>query len=496
MARFTGLIVIVLVAMGAVLWAVQSPNEISFQGPGFEGSTSRAALALVAVVIGAVMAVVWWMFGWVWDLPGRISRTAKRLRSKRARESIAEGLLAAEGGDAAAAARAAGRILQIDEDGLGSRKLAMLLRARAHEANENWLEAERAYSDLAREKGGELAGLRGLAAAAIKRGDHRTAILHAQSAIELKSQAPWPFLSMLEFQTKSGDWAGAIATLADGEKRSILTADGVRRRRAVLLTAEAAEKRTQDAGEAERLALDALKAAPGFPPAAVIAARLALAAGRAGKAQSILETAWRNRPHPALTMVWADLKPGEDQRARARRLRTLAEFNPEHRESRILIAEASIAEGDWPSAYEALLPLVNESPSARLCTLMEAVARGRGDTEDAHRWAHQAASAPREPDWSDLDPDGRAFNYTDDEWARLVYQFGDAAQLIHPRYESYGRELEALARVALPAPRDEETSRTRKKKPAAQPIAKRDADADEPALRSYKPPAPDYAPED
>ncbi len=496
MARFTGLIIIVVVAMGVVLWAVQSPDEISFQGPGFEGSTSRAALALVAVLIGAVMAVVWWMFGWVWDLPGRISRTAKRLRAKRARESIAEGLLAAEGGDAAAANRAAGRLLEVGDDGLGTRKLAMLLRARAHEANENWLEAERAYSDLAREKGGELAGLRGLAAAAVKRGDHRTAILHAESAIALKSQAPWPFLSMLEFQTKSGDWAGAITTLADGEKRSILTADGTRRRRAVLLTAQAARQRTIDAAEAERLALEALKAAPGFPPAAVIAARLALAAGRATKAQSILETAWRNRPHPALTMVWADLKPGEDQRARARRLRTLADFNPEHRESRILIAEAAIAEGDWSSAYEALLPLVNESPSARLCTLMEAIARGRGDTEDAHRWAHQAASAAREPDWSDLDPDGRAFNYSDEDWSRLVYQFGDAAQLIHPRYESYGRELEALARVALPAPRETDTTRNRRKKPLAGPSRAVEAESEEAVLRSYRPPAPDYAPED
>ncbi len=496
MARFSGLIVIVVVAMGVVLWAVQSPDEISFTGPGFEGSTSRAALALVAVLLGAVMALAWWVLAWIWDLPGRISRTARKLRNKRARESIAEGLLAAEGGDAAAAARAAGRLLEVSEDGIGSRKLAMLLRARAHEANENWIEAERAYSDLAREKGGELAGLRGLAAAAVKRGDHRTAIIHAQSAAALKSSAAWPFLSMLEFQTKSADWNGALATLADGEKRAILTSDASRRRRAVLLTAEAAQKRSTDAAEAERLALEALKAAPGFPPAAVIAARLALNAGRASKAQSVLETAWRNRPHPALTILWSDLKPNEDQRVRARRLRTLAEFNPEHRESRILIAEAAIADGDWPSAYEALLPLVTESPSARLCSLMEAVARGRGDREDAHRWAHQAASAPREPDWSDLDPDGRAFNYSVEEWSRLVYTFGDAAQLIHPRYESYGRELGALARVALPAPRETDATPPQKKKSPGSRGRKTDSDEAESLLRSYKPPAPDYAPED
>lgn len=496
MARFLGTIVIVLLAMGAVLWAVQSPTEISFEGPGFEGSTSRAALALVAIIIGGVMAIVWWIVGWVWDLPGRISRTAKKLRGKRARESIAEGLLAAEGGDAAAAARAAGRLLEVKDDGIGSRKLAMLLRARAHEANENWLEAERAYSDLAREKGGELAGLRGLAAAAVKRGDKRTAILHAQSAAALKSQAAWPFRSMLQMQTESADWTGALSTLAEGEKRALLNSDSIRRRRAVLLTAEATRQRSTDAGEAERLALDALKAAPGLPPAALLAARLALLAGRASKAQSVIETAWKSRPHPALTIVWGDLKPNEDQRTRARRLRTLADFNPEHRESRILVAEAAIAEGDWPSAYEALLPLVSESPSARLCTLMEAVARGRGDTEDAHRWAHQAASAPREPDWSDLDPDGGSFAYSDEEWSRLVHTFGDAAQLIHPRYESYGRELEAMARVALPAPKESEPSTGRKSKPVKPSVRKTSPDDTDSTLHPYKPPAPDYAPED
>ncbi len=498
MARFTGLIVIVIVAMGVVLWAVQSPDEISFTGPGFEGSTSRAALALIVIVIGAAMAVLWWLLGWVWDLPGRISRGAKKLRTKRAREAIAEGILAAEGGDAPAAVRAAARVQKVSDDGMGAQKLAMLLKARAHEANEDWLEAERAYSDLAREKGGELAGLRGLAAAAVKRGDHRTAIIHSQTALKLKSQASWPFGSLFELQAKAGDWAGAVATLADGERRGAIQSDEARRRRAVLLTADAARLRSSEPAEAEKLALDAQKASPSFPPAAMIAARLAMAAGRYTKAQTVLETAWRNRPHPALTIVWGDLKPGEDQRARARRLRALADLNPEHRESRILIGEAAIAEGDWNSAFEALAPLVEEAPSARLFALMEAVSRAQGKDEDAHRWSRQAASAAREPDWSDLEPDGRAFNYSTEDWSRLVYQYGTTAEMIHPRYEGYGRELEAMARVALPAPPADEDAPVRKgKKPVpARLSGEAHSKSDDSMIGRLKPPAPDYAPDE
>jgi HemY protein len=497
MARISVLIIIMLVAIGAVLWAVQSPDEILFQGPGdIEGSTSRASLALIVIVLGAVMAVLWWLLIWLWDLPGRVTRTARRIQSRRARESIAEGLLAIEGGDAAAASRIASSLLKARSDGLGTRRLALLLHARAHEGGEDWLEAERAWSDLTREKGGELAGLRGLAAAAVKRGDHRMAILHAHNALRLRTPASWPFSLLFDLQTRTGDWMGAAETLAEGEKRGLIGAEIARRRRAVLLTAEAARKRSEDPAEAERLALEAQKAAPAFPAAGLLAARLALAAGRTAKAQAALETAWKARPHPVLAIAWGDLKPGEDQRTRARRLRQLADLNPEQRESRILLAEAAIQEGDWLNASEVLAPLMEASLSGRLCALMEAVSIGQGHREDAHRWAKLAVSAPREGDWSDIDPEGRAFEFSVADWARQVAAFGDHMQLLHPRHETFARELEALSRLALPAPAVEPPARPRGGGAPSGGRRRLTSGPQDPPVRPLRPPAPDYAPED
>ena len=63
-----------------------------------------------------------------------------------------------------------------------------------------------------------------------------------------------------------------------------------------------------------------------------------------------------------------------------------------------------------------------------------------------------AVTASREAEWSDIDPNGQAFDYSRRDWARLVYAFGDAGTLVHPRYESYGRDLEAGRHIALPAP--------------------------------------------
>lgn len=452
MIRIAALIVIVVATLGLAFWAASLPHDVAISFSGREMELSRVTLAIFIAVLGAAMALVWGVIAWMFNLPGQLTRNVRQSKINKARTALADGLIAAEGGDAEQASKQARRAASLSQVGTPDRKLALLLAARAAETNGDWIEAEKAYAELSREKGAELAGLRGLAAAAVQRGDHGGAQAHARSAFLLKSKADWPFGSLFELQTKAADWLAAAETLQDGAKRGLLDGAEAARRRAVLLTAEAYRLRRNDPAKAESLALEAAKLSAGFPPSALLAARLQLAAGKPSRAQSTIESAWRVRPHPALSLMWSDLKPAESGAAQAQRMEKLAELNPEHRESRILIGEAAIAKGDWAKAEETFAPILEEGATGRLCTLMEAVARGRGDSDEAVRWARLAASAAREPDWSDIDPDGRAFDYSDADWARLVYAYGDGGTMIHPRYEGYGRELETLSRLALPAP--------------------------------------------
>ena len=128
----------------------------------------------------------------------------------------------------------------------------------------------------------------------------------------------------------------------------------------------------------------------------------------------------------------------------------LVELKPEHRESRIIAAEVAMQQANWQGAWDNLEHAYRENPSSRICNLFAGVCKGRGDDDGARRWMAQAAVAPREADWSDLDPEGPAFLYDDQDWARLVYMFGDAGQLIHPRMERGGRDVGAGSVLALP----------------------------------------------
>ena len=167
-------------------------------------------------------------------------------------------------------------------------------------------------------------------------------------------------------------------------------------------------------------------------------------------AQGVLELGWKARPHPALAQLSRRLSAEDGERSASARLKSLISTNPDHRESRILKSELAMADKDWLSAVKELALLVEEKPTARLCLLLANALDGYGDTDEAARWRAMAATAAREPEWSDMDPRAKAFDYSARDWSRLVYEFGDAGRLIHPRYEAAERELEAGKPLALP----------------------------------------------
>lgn len=444
---FLFIFVLLLVSIGAVLawWAFSLPGEVTFP-VGQEIVSVRAGVAaILLLVFGGLIALAWWLATGILVLPGRISKAQRLSRARKANAALAEGLLAAEGGDSKAALRLAKKSMRHAED----ERLKLLLEARAAEANDDWAGAERAWGLLTRLPGGQLAGLRGAATAASERGDQLTAETRAREALELRSDADWPFNSLFDIQVAKGDWEKALDTLAMGEKRNLVDGINLKRRRAVLFTARAVNLPLAEKPAAQKALADAIRSAPDFPPAAYHGARFLMVDGKAKAAQGVLELGWKARPHPALAQLSRRLVPQDSRENIAARLKALVDAHPAHRESRILSAELSMDSADWVEAIKVLALLVEENPTARLCLLMERALKGYGDLGEAQRWGRMAASASREADWSDIDPKGGAFDYDRQGWARLVYAFGDVGELIHPRYESYGRELEAGRVLAL-----------------------------------------------
>ncbi len=455
MLRLAFLLIVAVMAMLASWQIVTTdPGTVEINWFGTEVSTSALFGLMVLVAFVALALPLLRLIMFLMDAPGRIGKASQRARVRRGQEALALGLIAAEAGEFEDARRHADKA----EDLIDEPRLAMLLQARAAEVAGDTAGAERAYSGMLQHEDTEILGRKGLMAAALKRGDRTAARAHAEGALKASKNSVWPFQYAFDLAVQAADWDNAIEALELGDKRKLLDDKIVKRRRAVLMAAQAAKlERERRPDKAADLAQKAFRMSPGFAPAGALAARLLAVEGKNERAAAILEEAWENGPHPALAHAYRDLVHGESRDARAQRMLALAEKRRDHRESRIVLAELAMERGDWGAAQAALEDAYRENPSSRICILFAQVARGRGDENGARTWLAQAAAAPRELDWSDLDPEGPAFLYDDNDWARLVYVYGDGGQLIHPRMERGANDalgpVLALPTAALSPPR-------------------------------------------
>ena len=447
MVRLAIILVIAVFAALAAISVANSPGKVEVEWFGTQiETTALFGLLAVTFFMALFLPVIRFVILLI-DAPGRIGKASERAKRKRGQEALALGLIAAEAGEFDDARKHAEKAENLIEEP----RLALLLEARSAEVAGDTAAAERAYSGMLGDESTELLGHKGLLQSALKRGDRAAALTHAHAALKLTKSANWPFLSLFELAVQGGEWDTAIEALDEGEKRKFIEKRVADRRRAVLLTAQAARlDRDRRLEKAIDCVEKAVRLAPGFAPGAALASRLLIEEGKDWKAASILEEAWEVAPHPAIAHAYRDLKSDESPADRAKRMAGLVELKPEHRESKIITAELAIERKDWQGAWDALDQAYRENPSSRICTLFANVCRGKGDEAGARSWLSQAAAAPREPDWSDLDPEGPAFLYDDADWARLVYVFGDAGQLIHPRMERGGRDAGSGSVLALP----------------------------------------------
>jgi HemY protein len=440
------IVLIILAAIGVGALALSDePGQASVVWLGWRADTTAAAAILIALGFGLFAALVWRTILWVLDAPRRAERTRAEARRRQANDVLARGFLAVAAGDGSEALRLSKKAGDVAVDSPG---LVRVLAAQAAEAAGDVAQAQAAYTAMLGFPEMRLAGHKGLMQLALAQGARETALRHAQEAYGEARTARWAWRAILESRLEAGDWDGALELVKSALDRKIVPPVVAERARAALLAASAAQLENAPEPKARAVALDqAVEAArlqPGFAPGVVMAARLLALDNKLGRAAASLENAWRAAPHPALWLAYRDLRTDETPRERAQRLGQLAAVNPTHRESLILYVEQALVAGDAEGARRAARALEGEPATARIAGLMARAAYAAGAIDEARVWLAQGMNAPPEPDWSDLDPEGRAFAYHAHDWARLVITFAETGELIHPRLERRERTLREL----------------------------------------------------
>jgi len=434
----------------AILAVTGEPGHATVTWLGWRADMTAAAAALLTLLAALLAMISWRLLLWVLEAPRRAARARAESRRRQAQDALTRGFLAAAAGDGSEARRLARKAADLADEAPG---LVRVLAAQAAEAAGDAAAAQAAYTAMLGFPEMRLAGHRGLMQLAFAQGDRAAALAHAEAAYGLARTARWAWRALLEAKLEDGDWEAARALVQGALERKIVPPIVAERGRAALLAASAAQLEASAEPKARSQALDyasqAAKLAPGFAPGVVTAARLLAADGKVSRAAQLLESAWKAAPHPALWLAYRDLKTNETPRQRGERLAALAALNPQARESRILSVEQALIAGPPARARAAAQALTAEPVTARIAGLMARVAFAGGQPDEARVWLARGAGAPTEADWSDLDPEGRAFVYQPADWARLVATYAESGELVHPRLERRERTMGELPQLPI-----------------------------------------------
>ncbi len=382
--------------------------------------------------------------------PAKIKARDAAAQRERGVAALTRGLEAVAAGDASAASHHA----QIARRHLDDMALTRLLTAQAAQMSGDEVAATQSFSAMLEAPETEFLGLKGLYLQAMGKDDRSAARGYAERAFRLRPNARWAFDSVVELGLERGAWGETRQTIEKARKNSLIDAEKAGRAIAALTTADAyAASVSGDKGQALKEAEAAIKLAPGFTPAVMLAAKLHLENGKRVKAAKLIETAFAKEAHPALIRLYDKLYADQTSEKRADLLRKLADKNSETREAVLLRARAHNLTENWTDAITTLEPLMVGAPSAAEYSLMATAASGLHGAEIGQGWLERAATAPRDPRPG---ADGE-FHLTRDGWARLVREYMEHERLSPPPLEEAGNGVSAeeiRLLTVMPAPEE------------------------------------------
>ena len=401
-------IVVFMAAVAALAWGavylLESSGGVLITVMGREysfGPLQSVIAALVLVVlVWLLLKLVSLLVATLKFLHGdetAISRYFDRSRERKGFDALSEGMMALASGEGRVAMAKAERAKRY----LDKPELTDLLTAQAAEMSGDRARAEETYRKLVQNESTRFVGVRGIMKQKLAEGDTDTAMELARKAFALKPRHEETQDVLLRLQAQAEDWAGARATLGAKLKHGSMPRDLHRRRDAVLALSKARALLIEgNVAEARTAAIEANRLSPDLIPAAVMAARSLIQQDKGRQAAKLLKKAWATQPHPDLAAAFAEIAPNETPEARIKRFAQLTRSNPDHPETRMLLAELHIAAEDFPAARRALGDLVETQPSARSVTIMAAIERGEGASDTVVKgWLAKALTVSRGPQW-------------------------------------------------------------------------------------------------
>jgi HemY protein len=323
MLRAIIFVVIAALLLALAWWIGTIPGTLVAHSGNVTVQTSVPVAMLILTVIAALLTLLLRLLGHLRRAPGGIGSWRRNKRRQLGEVAVQRGIVALAAGDAAAAQAAA---LQARRR-LGDTPLVLLLTAEAARLSGKPEQAEAAFRALTGHKEMAFLGHRGLLRHHLEVGDHDVAATHALAAEDAYPGSAWLQSQRFDIALKKHDFRAALALTRNPAEIAAL--------------AIAAANEAGHGADALRYARQAIKAAPGFPPAIAAYGQALRRCKRLRAARKSLVKGWAAAPHPLIAAAYLESFGSPIERAQA--AAELAKAAAKNPESELLLSQTSLA---------------------------------------------------------------------------------------------------------------------------------------------------------
>jgi len=393
----TTVVLLAALSVGAV-WLADHPGRVAIDWQGWRIDTSVGFLMLGLLAAIVLLVILLRVLRGVLLSPARLVGFLRERKREAGNLALLQGMAAIAIQDK----REAQRQARIAREKLNDPARTAQLSAQAALLDGDRDTARQHFEAMSKQPKTSVVGLMGLMSLALEEGKHGDALEFAERAYRLRPDLQTVGAQLFDLQILARRWDDALKTVIEAVKKKTLPKETGQHRIAtlnLLLSAEAEDDHRWPA--ALDHAKKAYDAAAGLVPAVVAYARHLRRQGKQRKAVNIVEQAWRLQPHPDLVTIYRDLAaPGTTALDQVKRIQKLVSPSASHTESRIALAEASLAADLWGEARGQLQGIEEDEPTARMCRLWASLEQSEhGDDAAAAAWFARAATAPQDEAW-------------------------------------------------------------------------------------------------
>lgn len=392
MPRLILFVIGVAALVAAAVWLANDPGAVSLTWHGWRIDTSVGILLTAIVIAVIVIFLAMRLLAFIGGRVEAFSAARRERRMKRGLASLGDGFAAVQAGQGQLARKFAREATTL----LSDNPAVLMLRKDAAALAGDVEDMQAAAQQMLSRPETELAGLRALAAKSMKDGDVVGALSQARRALARKDAPPWALSMVLDVEIATERWSEALTALDSKLARETYSPGEYARLKSRLLTLlSQAILGHGDAAGAANAAKKAMDADDTNSGGVVMFAKAMAAQGKGRKASSAVERAWSAKPSADLLGAYRILVPGESALDWARRIDGLAKAAPDHPESRLAVAVASLEAELWGQARNRLSGLTGADTApeirARAAQLLANIeSRERGDADKAAAWLRLA----------------------------------------------------------------------------------------------------------